>query len=211
MKLLTLSLGFYQANCYLFAPGFPEEREALVIDPGDDGEKIWETLEKEGLSPRAVLLTHGHWDHAGAAGEITRRGIPLYLHRADLPLVESWTPEALEGEVRFLEEGPFLLPLPGGKDLFCGRVIFSPGHTPGSVCLYFHRPERGEGLLFTGDTLFRGSVGRTDFPGGSAGDLAASLARLRLLPSGTEVYPGHGEPTTIGEELRHNPFFRDPA
>jgi len=202
MKLITLPLGFYQANCYLFAPRFPDERDTLIIDPGDEGARIWGVLEKEGLSPRAVLLTHGHWDHAGAAGEICRRGIPLCLHRADLPLVRQWSPEALEGEVRFLEEGPLLIPRPGEDPLSLGRVLFCPGHTPGSVGLYFSP------VLFTGDTLFRGSVGRTDFPGGSAEDLAATLARLRSLPPETKVYPGHGEPTTIGEELAHNPWFR---
>lgn len=205
MKILTLPLGFYQANCYLLAPGFPEDRDALVIDPGDEGEKIWSVIEEEELSPRAVLLTHGHWDHAGAAGEICRRGVPLYLHRADLYLVQEWNPEALEGEIRFLEEGPLLVPRPEKEPLFCGEILFSPGHSPGSVCLRFER------LLFTGDTLFRGSVGRTDFPGGSADDLAASLSRLRSLPPETEVRPGHGEPTTIGEELARNPWLRNPG
>lgn len=196
MRLWTLPLGFYQANCYIVAGEGPE---AFVIDPGDDGGAILDLVGREGLRVRFVLLTHGHWDHVGAVPEVvSATGAGLHLHAGDAELMR----EAVSGPVEvagFLSQGDELAAGDGDLRL---QVLHSPGHTPGSLCFLI------DDAIFTGDTLFAGNVGRTDFPGGSHADLVNSLReRILPLPDAVVVYPGHGPASTIGKERRENPFL----
>ena len=188
--LRKLVVGPYQSNCYIL--GHKETQEGLVIDPGDDVFRIVREISKFNLTIQNILITHGHIDHIGSAAELRRiTGAPVWIHPLD------------EGGLGFKADGP----LTDGRSLFLGRfsleVIHTPGHSPGGVCLYV------PGAVFTGDTLFAGSVGRTDFPGGSHRQLIQGVVQ-KIFPLGddTRVYPGHGPRTTIGRERLHNPFFR---
>ena len=192
MKITTIPLGLYQTNCYILAQG----DRCLVIDPGDEPEKVLVFLEKQGLTLEAVLLTHGHFDHVGAVKTLAAEtDCRVFLCQQDLTLPGAMTAGPLyytdfysEGDRLTLADMTF-------------EVLHTPGHTPGSVCLGF-----GE-HLFSGDTLFAGSCGRTDFPGSSPADMIRSLQRLSQLEESLKVYPGHGESTTIGQEKRYNPYL----
>lgn len=188
------AVGFYKVNCYIVSA--ESGAEAAVIDPGDEAEAILEVIRARGLRVTAILLTHAHWDHVGAVADVAEAtGAPVYLHQAELGALEEWSPRPVPG-VRLVADG---------DRIEAGGLTFeawhTPGHTPGGVCY------RLGGRLFSGDTLFAGSVGRTDFPGGSAEDLARSLRRLLTLPDETAVHPGHGPATTIGRERLTNPFL----
>ena len=188
--LRKLIVGPYQANCYIL--GCKKSREGLVIDPGGDVLKIIQEISRHGLRIRYVLFTHGHFDHTGGASEIKRiTGAPLLIH----PLDASGLGVRADGHLREKQEiqvGTYTL-----------SVIHTPGHSPGGVC--FHAP----GAVFTGDTLFAGSVGRTDFPGGDHHALVEGVTK-KIFPLGDHlrVYPGHGPASTIGRERKTNPFFR---
>lgn len=206
MEIETIPVGPFEVNCYL-AWGPP--RQALVIDPGEDADRILDALSGHRLSVAAYLLTHGHADHVSALAELCRRHpAPVSMHPDDARW--SFTPRAgIPGAYPPPEQpGAEVRPLADGQEGRDGglrwRVIATPGHTPGGVSFYF--PD--EGMLFSGDTLFQGSVGRTDLPGGSARTLSASLARLAKLPDATRVFPGHGPETTIGGEKKTNFFLR---
>ena len=192
MKITTIPLGLYQTNCYILAEG----DRCLVIDPGDEAENLLAFLQRQSLSVEAILLTHGHFDHVGGVKKIAEKtGCQVFLHPDELSL----PPFITSGKLYYTDcykEGDRLT-LAG----LTFEVLHTPGHTPGSVCLRF-----GEDL-FSGDTLFAGSCGRTDFPGSSPADMVRSLSRLSKLEDKLKVYPGHGEATTIGEEKRYNPYL----
>lgn len=191
MRLWTLPVGYLRVNCYLLAAD--GARDAVVIDPGDEAETLLARIEDEHLDVRAVLLTHAHWDHVGAVADVAEAtGAPVMLHRSDLPLLQEWSPRPV-APARFLDHGDAVTA--GALRL---EAIHTPGHTPGGLC--YLAPDR----IFTGDTLFAGSVGRWDFPGGSREDLLRSLVRLLALPEALSVFPGHGNPTTIGAERRNS-------
>lgn len=209
MILRCLPVGPLEANCYIAAASAPGP--ALVIDPGGDGEGISAALRELRLSPEAIVLTHGHADHVGAAEALRRAsGAPVLVHRSDAALLDG-------SAASFFLPGLRLKPIEadrhfGDGEIIAGgglslKVIHTPGHSPGSVCL--HCAAVSPGILFTGDTLFAGGVGRTDFPGGSYEALMASIReRLLPLPDATVVCPGHGPASTIGEERRGNPFLQ---
>jgi len=203
--LQTFVVSPFATNCYLLGCG--DTGRGAIIDPGDEAETLWAAVRDLGLTLEFILLTHGHIDHVGAVGELVMKtGAKVCAHRDEKSVLET-----LE-----LQAHLFSLPVPSavevhswldeGDQILVGRVAFrvlhTPGHTPGSIC--FHH----DGVLFSGDTLFRESVGRTDLPGGSHRHLLASIRdKLLTLPDGVQVYPGHGESTTIGDERRLNPFL----
>jgi hydroxyacylglutathione hydrolase len=198
-------VGSVAANCYIF--GDDATREVFVIDPGDEAERILAAIRRLDARPVAIVNTHGHFDHVQAVDAVRREAhVPFWIHEAERPVLESGPARA---KVLFgLDFPPSPVPdawLTEGQVLRVGRlqltVRHTPGHSPGGVCLI------GDGLVFTGDTLFAGSVGRTDLPGANQDQLFASIARVLLpLPDETVCYPGHGPETTIGEEKRTNPF-----
>ena len=192
MNIHTLPLGMLRTNCYILSEG----SRCLAIDPGDEPQKVLDFLEKQGLTLEAILLTHGHFDHVGAVKTLAAdTDCQVFLCEKDLALPGSMTAGPLYYTDLYSEGDRLTL---AGMTF---HVLHTPGHTPGSVCLQF-----GE-HLFSGDTLFAGSCGRTDFPGSSPQDMFHSLSRLSKLDDSLRVYPGHGESTTIGEEKRYNPYL----
>ncbi|MBW2352553.1 MAG: MBL fold metallo-hydrolase [Deltaproteobacteria bacterium] len=188
--LRQLVVGPYQANCYIL--GHKETGEGLVIDPGDEVFRIVKEITRTGLKIRHILITHGHIDHVGGAKELRRiTGAPALIHPLDA-MGLGFEPDGHLSDAQEIPIGNFSL-----------SVIHTPGHSPGGVC--FHGP----GVVFTGDTLFAGSIGRTDFPRGNHHQLIRGVME-KIFPLGDDlrVYPGHGPHTTIGAERRHNPFFR---
>ena len=203
MAYLSLEVGDLATNCYLF---FDEAgRRCLVIDPGAEAERILSLIAAEKLLPQAVVLTHAHPDHLEAAAAVTGRfRIPLWVHEADEKLMRS--PAGRDLAAMFGVEPPAAGRLLVDGDLLHAgnlelKVIHSPGHSPGSILLH------GAGLLFTGDTLFRGDVGRTDLPGGSEEELRRSLDRIREFPPATVILPGHGPASVLEQELLDNPYL----
>nr|WP_320115623.1 MBL fold metallo-hydrolase [uncultured Desulfuromonas sp.] len=205
MLVETLAVGPLQVNCYLVA--CPRTKHALVIDPGDEGDRILEMIDKLGLKVKMVVNTHGHFDHVGANHQVlAATGVELCMHRDDLPLLKVAAKQAAgyglpavqsPDPKRFLESGDLI---EVGDLSF--EVIHTPGHSPGGICLY------GEGHLFSGDTLFAGSIGRTDLPGGDMKQLLSHIrSQLMVLPDATVVHPGHGPESTIGREKTVNPFL----
>jgi hydroxyacylglutathione hydrolase len=206
--LETFTVGPLQCNCTLL--GDREAGEAIVIDPGDDVARIHRRLTELGLKLKQILITHAHIDHVGGALKLKKlTGAPMLLNENDLPLLKmmemqaAWigvpTPETAPPDAS-LEDG-----LRVGLDRYPAQVLHTPGHTQGSVCLHFV-PLR---MVIAGDTLFAGSIGRTDLPGGNGRQIIDSIeTRLLALPDETKVLPGHGPATTIGQERRSNPFLR---
>jgi glyoxylase-like metal-dependent hydrolase (beta-lactamase superfamily II) len=204
----TFPVGPLRCNCTLLAN--LESLEAIVVDPGDEIADILARLARHHLTLKQIIVTHAHIDHIGGAAQLKHvTGAPVLFHQADLPILDmlelqaGWlglpTPEkvALDQSAKDgLSTG-----IPGLE----AEVIHTPGHTPGSICLHFPKQE----LLLAGDTLFAGSVGRTDLPGGDTRALLHSLhTRLMLLPENTLVVPGHGEETILGQERETNPFLQ---
>jgi len=209
MLVTRLVLGPLETNCWVVSDdaGGP----AIVIDPAHDADRILAEAGNRGVA--SVVLTHGHFDHLGAVEAIVAEtGAPLLIHRDDASSIT--TPAGTGGEAfgfdvsappadRLLEDGDEVT---AGEARFL--VLHTPGHTPGGICLFALSEGEAPPQLFSGDTLFAGSVGRTDFPGGDGRTLSRSIAeKLVALPPETVVHPGHGPDTTIGRERRVNPFF----
>lgn len=213
MNVKTLIVGPIQACCYVI--NFDRHPEALVIDAGGDGEKIIQYLHKHSFKPVYLVNTHGHIDHIGANREL-KEAFPemvICIHPADAPML-TMANKNLSPELGFkylsppsdklLEEGDILSL---AKHNF--RILHTPGHTPGGISLFYEPSDKNQPpVIFTGDTLFQMGVGRTDFPGGSMQKLINSIRqKILTLPDETVVYPGHGPPTTVGDEKRGNPFL----
>lgn len=204
-KLHTLVVGRLQTNCYVLQA----ESTALVIDPGDEPERILSFLRDIAVRPSQIIATHTHFDHILGVDTIrTSLKIPFLIHRDDLPMLESM--QSRVGQFmglsvppppkvdRFLKDGESIT---AGEDMV--KVIHTPGHSPGSISL------AGQGFVLTGDALFNQSIGRTDLPGGDFDTLVRSITdRLFKLDDDTIVYPGHGPETSIGDEKMSNPFVR---
>lgn len=206
-KIKLMVLGPVATNCYLFYNS--STKEAVIIDPADKASVIKQFIEEEGLQLKAILLTHGHFDHIGAAKELKEHyGVKIYAHKLEddvlsNPLINlsagmgrnsvSFNADELISDNQILE----LI----GLSI---KVLHTPGHTVGGVCYYIE----SEGILFSGDALFACSIGRTDFPGGSSSQLINAIRdKLMVLPDDTKVFPGHGEQTYIKYEKSHNPFI----
>ncbi len=209
LELVRFELGPFEQNAYVLVG--PSRRRAAIVDPGFDIEEALRFLERRSLTLDLILNTHGHLDHAAGNRLVKERtGAPLAIHPADVPFLRRLREQA---EVYGFDVAPSPEPdlaLEDGRALpFDGisiDVIHTPGHTPGGTCLKFGR------RMIVGDTLFRGSVGRTDLPGGSWPDLVASIrGRLFGLPADTVCFPGHGPETTLGHERLTNPFVSDEA
>jgi len=204
----VLPVGMLQCNCSIL--GDETSGEAIVIDPGDDIARIVAILERHKLKVKQILITHAHIDHiAGAARLKALTGAPILYNQFDLPLVKMMDVQAGWLGVTTPDVRPPDDTLEDGKVIaisgLSGSILHTPGHTQGSVCLFL--PEKN--LLLAGDTLFAGSVGRTDLPGGDGPMLIRSIReKLLPLPDETVVIPGHGPKTTIGEEREFNPFLR---
>jgi glyoxylase-like metal-dependent hydrolase (beta-lactamase superfamily II) len=208
MILETFAVGPLQCNCTLL--GDEETGEAIVIDPGDEVGRIHRRLTELGLELKQILVTHAHIDHVGGALKLKRlTGAPILLNQNDLPLLNmmdsqaAWlgtAPPETAPPDESLEDGLLV-----GLAHYPAQVLYTPGHTQGSVCLHF-APLK---MLIAGDTLFAGSIGRTDLPGGNPQQIIDSIkTRLLTLPDETKVLPGHGPATTIGAERRSNPWLR---
>lgn len=192
MLIKTLVVGHLGTNCYVVTD--EDSLQCAVIDPGDESGTILDYLEDNRLQCKAILLTHGHFDHTGAVNALIEElGVELYMHKADCgkDRIQFDAPEG----VKFYDDGDKIKI--GALEF---TVLTTPGHTPGSVTLVC------EDALFTGDTLFRGSCGRTDLPGGDARTEMLSLRRLAMLADSYDVYPGHMEPSTLLRERSYNPY-----
>jgi len=201
-----LTVGPIMANCFIV--GCEETRQAAVIDPGDEVDRILMALAKDQLTVAVIINTHGHFDHVGGNARLKQAtGAPLLIHRLDAPMLDQLSAAASQWGMtaenspppdRTIDEGDTV---PFGNLAF--SVIHTPGHTPGGVSLHT------DGSVFVGDTLFAGSIGRTDFPGGDYATLIAAIQnKLFTLGDDVTVYTGHGPETTIGVEKRTNPFAR---
>jgi len=213
---IAIPVGMLQCNCSII--GDLATGEALVIDPGDEVSRILELLGRYKLTVKAIVSTHAHIDHVGGLYKLRQyTGAPVMMHRADVPLYQGMEVQAAFLGVPTPETGEIDQLLTDGDDLQWGslaaQVMHTPGHSPGSISLYVPQ-EAGKiatappPQLFAGDTLFAGSIGRTDLWGGSMEKILDSLrSKLLQLPDETVVHPGHGPRTTIGEERHSNPFL----
>jgi glyoxylase-like metal-dependent hydrolase (beta-lactamase superfamily II) len=205
MILERMEVGSFAANCYLIA--CDETREGIIIDPGAEAKQIMKMVEKANVTVKYIINTHGHVDHVGANEEVRKAtGAPILIHEADGEMCKKphASLAAFVGKVKLAEPDRLLKE---GDKITVGNltieVIETPGHTLGSVTLVV------DGKLFTGDTLFSGSIGRTDLPGGSYEQIIASIKeKLLPFPNETVAYPGHGPETTIADEKQYNPFLR---
>ena len=208
MRIETLVVGAFQENTYLLVD--EESRRAVLVDPGDEADRLLAAVAASGCTLEAVWLTHAHLDHVGALAGIARTTpVPVYLHPADLPVFD-FAPRAAAMYGLPFELGPRPdRALAEGDCLSLGALRFAvwhlPGHSPGHVAIV------GHGTCFGGDILFAGSVGRTDLPLSDGVVFQASLARIATLPGDTAVLPGHGPATTIDAERRSNPFLAGSA
>jgi len=195
LKVHAMALGDYQTNCYIIHD--ENSQSCCVIDPGYDADYVLDKLSGLGLSLEAILLTHGHFDHVGAVKELAAEtSCDVYIHPEDLSMPPMMTAGKLYYTKTYAEGTQLKL---AGLDI---AVLHTPGHTPGSVCLL------AENAIFSGDTLFQGSCGRTDLPGGNWATIVKSLHRLAALEGNFWVFPGHGGSTTLRDEKKYNPYMR---
>ena len=202
-----VTVGLFEENCYLYA--CPQTREAVIIDPGDEAQRILKTIQELKLVPKYIINTHGHMDHICAIDEISSvYPVPLAIHPADAPLYSDVYNALIYGRTPpIVKRTPDLL-LQEGDTISFGtltlEVLHTPGHTLGGICLV--NPSH---CVFSGDTLFYRSIGRTDLPGGNYEQIEQSIRnKLYTLEGDLVVFPGHGQPTTIIEEKYENPFVR---
>lgn len=205
LDILAFETGPLLENAYLVVDR--STGDAVMVDPGDEGDRLIAAIEAEGVALRAIWLTHAHFDHIGAVAPVRRRfGVPVFLHEADVPLFEAGPFQAASYGLPFEEDETPQNRFVDGQGLTVGGLSFAvmhtPGHAPGHVVIH------GHGVALAGDCLFAGSVGRTDLPLGDAAALARSLQRILALAPETRVLPGHGPDTTVGEERRTNPFVQ---
>lgn len=204
MIVKRVPVGTLNTNCYIVKN--PDTRDAIVIDPGSDLTVIQDALHRADAVCRLILLTHGHFDHILAVGDLRNINIPVGIHKNDAHMLTErdmfsaiipYDPRPFEpAEILFDKEGEYSV---AGFDFY---VIPTPGHTAGSVCYVF------DGMMFTGDTLFKNSIGRTDL-GGDENALLRSLKALKNLPGDYEIFPGHDRPSSLSEERRNNPYLRN--
>jgi glyoxylase-like metal-dependent hydrolase (beta-lactamase superfamily II) len=208
MNIQVFQLGPIETNCTVL---WDDPSKAWIVDPGADPEIVKDFLDSNGLKPSLVIATHGHFDHIGGVPALLEsyEGLEFHIAAGDEPMIghpdNAWPPyyPRIEKPAKVFADLVDGMALENGA--LSAKVIATPGHTPGGVCLYFEK----ENLLLSGDTLFAGSCGRTDFPGGSMPVLMASLGRLAVLPPETRVIPGHGPETSIRQELESNPYLED--
>ena len=206
VKIKKIISGILAVNCYLIYDD--ETKKTLIVDPGEEGDKVISEIENENLQPEMLVNTHGHFDHIMSDGQIRKRfNIPLAVSRDDASMVSNSFQNGsviLWGEEVLIEKPEILLDDNQTVELSFTKfkVIHTPGHSEGGICLLF------DGFILTGDTLFAGTIGRTDFPNSDHEKMMLSLEKLKKLDPKTVVYPGHGSMTTIANELRHNPYLR---
>ncbi len=205
MVLIRLIVGPLQVNCYILAD--EKTKEAVVIDPGDDAGEILKIIREKGFNVKYIINTHAHFDHVGANKALKEAtGAALLLHEADAPVLATVSNQSHSFGLSPVVSPPADRYLKHGDIVTAGevalKILHTPGHTPGGISLL------EEGMVFTGDSLFAGSIGRTDFPGGDLLTLLRSIkTNLMVLPDETKVFSGHGPASTIGEERRENPFL----
>ncbi len=207
IKIKNIQVGALEVNCYILWDS--DTLDAFIIDPGADGPSIKKEVDALGLKVKYIVNTHGHFDHVGADGELrSYYSVPLAIHKADVKLLKNAAGHAAIFGIKAEPQPSPDIFLTNNATLEAGsitlKVLHTPGHTPGGVCLY----DEAKAVLFSGDTLFSGSIGRTDLEGGSAEGLMNSIkTRLLCLDDKVRVLPGHGAATTIGAEREHNPFL----
>ncbi len=206
LLIVDLTVGPLQTNCFVIADTV--SGEAMVVDPGDEPDRIMDVVHENSLKVKYVVCTHAHFDHLGAVSDIkAETGARVVLHRDELGIYASARDLAVLWGFDLDQLPPPDMLVGEGDKIDIGgshfEIFHSPGHSPGGICLY------GESIVVTGDTLFAGSVGRTDFPGGDIDKLKESFRRLMSLPEQTRVLPGHGPETSIGHEKRENMFSEE--
>lgn len=206
-NIQTLTVGPLEVNCYLV--GCDAHKVCAVFDPGDEAGRILDAASARGWAITHIINTHGHADHTGASGKIIKAtGATLGIHRADAPMLTHPDMADMAAYLGLAPSPPPDTLYEDGQEIricehLAFKVIATPGHSPGGACFVF------DDAVITGDTLFRFSIGRSDLPGGDQAALLRSIReKLMTLPDDTVVYPGHGEPSTIGEEREMNPFVR---
>lgn len=216
MEIKTLIVGPLDVGCYILSN---ENNEAIIIDPGGDVDKIAQFLKKNNLQPRYLINTHGHGDHMGANKTLKEHfpEMKICIHKEDAEMLTNpfKNLSALGGfqsKEYLLKSPPADITLNEGDRITLGTIVLevlhTPGHTPGGICLLSRSEGNQPNILFSGDSLFQGSIGRTDFPGGNYNALVKSLKeKILILKENTLVLPGHGPTTTIGDEKRNNPYL----